>query len=95
MLLTMECKVGQLSKALPMWKDWLLLVHEQLQLCEVDGVLEYCVLCAALITTFKGVHCYWVEELYNRIQIKLAHKRFERHMSLHCGGYLGLVCHHA
>lgn len=90
-----EVQGWQLSRALPLWKDWLLLVQQRLQLGEADGVLEHCVMCAALTAALKGVCYNWAEELYNRSKEELERKRFERPVPLHCAGYLGLICQQA
>lgn len=90
-----ETQGWRLSKALPLWKDWLHLVQQRLQLGEPEEVLEHCILCAALTAALKGVSYNWAEELYNRIKDELERKQFERPVSLRSAGYLSLICQQA
>ncbi len=52
-----------LKKALPPWRDWLLLIHQRIELERDGNFMEHCVVCAALAAWIRGTKFNWAEEV--------------------------------
>jgi hypothetical protein len=52
-----------LQKALPLWRDWLLLIHQRIELGRDGGCMDHYVVCAALVAWSRGTKFNWAEEV--------------------------------
>ena len=81
-----------LQKALPPWREWLLLIHERIELGRHGGFMEHCVVCAALAAWIRGTKFDWAEEVRARVKEELEDYKFKRPMPLRSAGYIGMLC---
>lgn len=81
-----------LQKALPPWRDWLLLVQQQIELGREGEFMEHCVVCAALAAWIRGTKFNWAEEVKSRIKEEIETYQLLRPLPLKSAGYIGLLC---
>ena len=81
-----------LQKALPPWRDWLLLIHQRIELGRGGGFMEHCVVCAALAAWIRGTKFNWAEEVKSRIKEEIENHQLLRPLPLKSAGYIGLLC---
>ena len=81
-----------LQKALPPWRDWLLLIQQQIELGRDSGFMEHCVVCAALAAWIRGTKFNWSEEVRSRIKEEIETHKLARPLPLRSAGYIGLLC---
>ena len=81
-----------LQKALPPWRDWLLLIHQRIELGRDNGYMEHCVVCAALAAWIRGTKFNWAEEVRSRIKEEIDIHKLLRPLPLKSAGYIGLLC---
>ena len=81
-----------LQKALPPWRDWLMLIHQRIELGRDGGFMEHCVVCAALAAWIRGTKFNWAEEVKSRIKEEIENHRLLRPLPLKSAGYIGLLC---
>jgi hypothetical protein len=81
-----------LKKALPPWRDWLLLIQQRIELGRHSGYMEHCVVCAALAAWIRGTKFNWAAEVRSRIKEEMEDYKFKRPMPLGSAGYIGMLC---
>ena len=81
-----------LKKALPPWRDWLLLIQQRIELGRHSGYMEHCVVCAALAAWIRSTKFNWAAEVRSRIKEEMEDYKFKRPMPLGSAGYIGMLC---
>ena len=81
-----------LRKAMPPWQDWLLLVHQRIELERDGNFMEHCVVCAALAAWIRGTKFNWAEEVRLRIREEVEKGKCLRPVPLRSAGYIGMLC---
>ena len=81
-----------LQKALPPWRDWLLLIQQRIELGSEGGFMEHCVVCAALAAWIRGTKFNWAAEVRSRIKEEIETHKLLRPLPLKSAGYIGLLC---
>ena len=81
-----------LQKALPLWREWLFLIQERIELGRHGGFMEHCVVCAALAAWIRGTKFNWAGEVRARIREELEDQQTKRPMPLRSAGYIGMLC---
>lgn len=81
-----------LLKALPPWRDWLLLIQQRIELGRHGGFMEHCVVCAALAAWIRGTKFNWAEEVRSRIREEVENFRSLKPIPLRSAGYIGMLC---
>ena len=81
-----------LKKALPPWRDWLLLIHQRIELERDGNFMEHCVVCAALAAWIRGTKFNWAEEVRLRIREEVEKGKCLRPVPLRSAGYIGMLC---
>ena len=81
-----------LKKALPPWRDWLLLIQQRIELGRHSGYMEHCVVCAALAAWIRGTKFNWAAEVRSRIKEEMEDHKLKKPMPLSSAGYIGMLC---
>lgn len=81
-----------LHKALPPWREWLTLIHHQIELEREGKFQEHCIVCAAFAAWFRGTRFNWAGEIRVKIQEEIERNRSKTLVSLRSTRYLGMLC---
>lgn len=81
-----------LLKALPPWRDWLLLIQQRIELRSDGDVMEHCVVCAALAAWIRGTKFNWADEVRLRIKEEVEKGKYLRPIPMRSAGYIGSLC---
>ena len=81
-----------LTKAISPWREWLLLVHQRIELERDGNFMEHCIVCAALAAWIRGTKFNWAEEVRLRIREEVDKGKCLRPVPLRSAGYIGMLC---